>query len=331
MQRAKARKAEQEGRLRQHAIDSLYGTAKGMTITGICLLVLSTAVLSSRMVVIVPSGKVGVPTAFGIYADTYLPEGETSMIAPWKSVTYENVQLRSIDWDTGTKSELWGITSDEIKLTLDVTVPFQIEPTAVPLMLQRLGANWESKLQNWMRSGIYDTIGKFEWQSSSNKDRQAIAIAASKKIDAKLTTNLSHFGLGDLEQAIRVGEVLIRAIYLPEQIEAANENFAAAQKLQDTERQLTLAADERAKRREKEGTGYANLIGSLPKDVDAPMIADLLRAMADKQRAAAFMHIAKNPPKDGNVILMMGEGSGATPMIDPTRMRSRSAPQVAGN
>jgi regulator of protease activity HflC (stomatin/prohibitin superfamily) len=283
------------------------------------------------MIVIVPSGEVGVPTMFGIYADTHLPEGETSLIAPWKSVTYQNVQLRNIDWDTGTGSELWGITADEIKLTVDLTVPFQIEPAAVPLMLQRLGENWDVKLRNWMRSAIYDTIGQFNWQSSSNKDRQAIAVAASKQINAKLTTNLDQFGLSEIEQAIRVGEVQIRAIYLPERIETQNENYANAEKQREIERKLTDAAEERAKRREKEGTGYANLINSLPSNVDAPMIAELLRAMADKQRAEAFMHLAKNPPKDGNIIMMMGEGGGATPMIDPTRMRTQSAPQVAGN
>lgn len=271
-------------------------------ITSVVFLVLS-------FLVVIPSGRVGNMTFMGIVQDRILEEGTITHKMPWNSVIHHNIKAINLTENIPAR------TSDQTKVTVDITIPFELNPLASVAITTQIGANWEPTIQAWLRSSTRDAIANFTWQEVTSTEKDKVSEAVRQEAIKKIASTLVSAGL-PLElanNAFTFHDIQLRDVDLPQRLDKALESYAAAEKEKETQKQLTFAAVEEAKRREQEGKGYGNLFEGFPTNMNPSEVAKVLEAMSKKTQADAISQLVdKGMPGDGKVIVVIGN---ATPMI----------------
>lgn len=278
------------------------GTRNG-SLTGGTVVLIFGAVFSILMLFgSVSRGHVGVMTTFGeVNLGTIKPEGfyTKSPIVDVYEMTNQRRSVRRVA-TTDTKeqnTEVIALAKNEVRLTMDVEFPYQLNPRYAPLVFRYLGDDkrYEEELifkasAKALRDGVSEFDANEAYQSKRVELNDRVTELFADAILAQLK-NLDGFrGLPEkeLRNVIHVQPVQITRIEPPAKILNAIEERASA--LQDLERQKTLTkiAEEIATRRKNEGTGISNFLGELPKNVSVADAIQLLRASADMQRAQAL-------------------------------------------
>lgn len=274
----------------------------GLGFVSLILLVLS-------FLVIIPTGKVGNITFFNIVQDRILAEGTIGVKAPWNGVIQHNVRVVNLT------EEIPARTSDDAKVTADVTIPFELNPLASVAVTRQIGEDWAYVIQQWLRSSTRDAIAEYTWQEVTSSKKDEVSNAIRERAIKKIASTLESTGISNeiAKNAFFFHDIQLRDVKLPPRLETAIESYSSAEKEKETQKQLTLAAIEEAKRREQEGKGYGNLFEGFPQNLKATDVADVLRAMSDKTKADAFAQIVdKGMPGEGKLIVVIGN---ANPMV----------------
>lgn len=299
------------------------GYIVGSTVVGVLVLVFMFIFSAAMLFGSVDRGHAGVMTTFGrVNMEDVKREGFYTK-APIVSVHEMSLQRRSVRRasaieEEGQGNEVVALAKNDVRLTMDVEFPYQLNPSYAPRMFRYIGDDkrYEHELifktaAKAVRDGVSEFTDSEAYQSKRFELSARVTELFKQAIVAQLRGLEGFRDLPDekLHEVIWVQPVQITRVEPPSKIlNAIEEKVAADQDLQRQET-LTAIAKEIAKRRRNEGTGISNFLDELPAHVSVENAIELLRASADMQRAQALMKAVEEG--DLEVIYISGNASVA--------------------
>lgn len=253
----------------------------------------------------VPAGTVEVETVFGRVTGNTITAGAhlVNPLANWEPM---NIRLQIFNF-TGSETAT-ALSSDGTQLQIDTGFNFALTPEFAPRIFERIGGEraYQVIVYSAAREAIRSATAQYEWREAATSEREAMAAMMRTEFERGLVDKLAHAGLTQEEAdgAFEVARVDLRRVEPPQRVLTAISEKVAAQ--EDLERQQTLTsiAEEAARRRAQEGLGVQMLFAELPENFEPGEIAQVLHALAEKERADALMKAVEMG--DVNVIVMNG-------------------------
>ncbi|MBI4539335.1 MAG: prohibitin family protein [Gemmatimonadetes bacterium] len=197
-------------------------------------------------VTLIDVGQVGVKHFLGKVDSGSLSQG-IHVINPFASVEKMSVREQAFPSDGGIES-IEAQTSEQLNVTLEVSLLYRIDPAKAPGLFQRIGTEREIKnriVLNSVRNGTRDAIATKSINEIFSPNRRELADAMRQAIQAKA---------GD---RIEVIEVFVREIQAPARVREAIEVKLQREQQVAAERFQTEIIQERARQKIEEAKGIA--------------------------------------------------------------------------
>lgn len=219
------------------------GTAKlagyGFMFAGVLLAV-------SNALTVISVGEVGVLHFLGTVSERPLEEG-VHLVNPLASI--EKMSIREQSFPEGGGVEvIEAQTSEQLNVTLEVSILFQLDGSVAPALFSRLGSERSIKssiVLNAMRNGVRDAVATKSINEIFSPNRRELATDMLNEIQAKA---------GD---RIEVVEVFVRDVQAPPRVREAIEAKLEREQEVEQERFQTEIIQERAQQEIEEAKGIA--------------------------------------------------------------------------
>jgi regulator of protease activity HflC (stomatin/prohibitin superfamily) len=212
--------------------------ALGRTIGLLFLGIGSLLVLGSTIVVIQP-GQVGVRHAFGYVDPRPLLPG-IRFVTPWSSVERFSTREEQFPEAGEDVEAIAALSSEQMGMTLDVALRWQIDPQAAPQIFTEIGgeAQIHGAVRNAIRNGVRDGMVQFSINDIAR--RNAIAATMEAEVDSALVTQ-PRAGGGPFRIAT-VTAFFLRDLQPPPQVvQAINNKIAQEQQIQTERHRVEVA------------------------------------------------------------------------------------------
>ena len=223
------------------------GTAKIPTkLAGYVLWFMGVAVIFLTAVVLIGVGEVGVKHFLGNVDSRPLEQG-MHVINPLASVERMSVREQSFPAQGGIE-QIEAQTSEQLNVTLEVSLLFQINGGNAPDLYDRIGSEEQIKrsiVLNAVRNGVRDAVATKSINEIFSPDRRELAISMKDEIQAKA---------GD---RIEVVDVFVRDIQAPDRVRDAIEQKLEREQQVAAEEFQTQIIQERARQQAEEAKGIA--------------------------------------------------------------------------
>ncbi|MBI3981481.1 MAG: hypothetical protein HY337_01115 [Gemmatimonadetes bacterium] len=195
-------------------------------------------VLGSTIVVIQP-GQVGVRHAFG-YVDPKPLLAGIRFVTPWSSVERFSTREEQFPEAGEDVEDIAALSSEQMGMTLDVALRWQIDPQAAPQIFTEIGGETQihSAVRNAIRNGVRDGMVQFSINDIAR--RNAIASTMEAEVDSALVTQ-PRAGGGPFRIA-SVTAFFLRDLQPPPQVvQAINNKIAQEQQIQTERHRVEVA------------------------------------------------------------------------------------------
>lgn len=202
------------------------------------------AALSS--VVLVSVGEVGVIHFLGRVSPAPLDQG-VHLVNPLASVEKMSIREQAFPLD-GSVERIEAQTSEQLNVTLEISVLFRIDGNNGPDLFQRIGTEDQIKnriVLNAVRNGIRDAVATQSINQIFSPNRREIAARMQQEVQVKA---------GD---RIEVLEVFVRDIQAPDRVREAIEVRLEREQQVSSEQFQTQIIQERARQALEEAKGIA--------------------------------------------------------------------------
>ena len=213
---------------------------------GTVIVALGVVVLISSSVVLVRVGEVGVKHFLGRVDPDVLEQG-VHVVNPLASIEKMSVREQSFPSD-GTIERMDAQTSEQLTVSLEVSILYQIDGQRAPELYQRIGTEEQIKnriVMNAVRNGVRDAIATRSINEVFSPNRRELAATMKSEIQLKA---------GD---RINVVDVFVRDITAPVTVKEAIEAKLAREQQVAAERFQTEIIQERAKQKIEEAKGIS--------------------------------------------------------------------------
>jgi len=195
-------------------------------------------VLGSAIVVIGP-GEVGVQHAFGSVSEAPLLPG-IRLVPPWSSV--ERYSTREEQYPEGGDQveEIAALSSEQMGMTIDVALRWQINPTDAPRIFTEIGTEHQihQVVRNAIRNGVRDGMVRFTINDIAQRNR--IAATMEAEVDSALVTRPR--GGGAPFRIATVTAFFLRDLQPPQQVvQAINAKIAQEQQIATERHRVEVA------------------------------------------------------------------------------------------
>jgi len=219
------------------------GTAK---VAGYGFMLAGVALALSNTFTVIGVGEVGVLHFLGSVNTTPLDEG-VHIVNPLASI--EKMSIREQSFPEGGGVEvIEAQTSEQLNVTLEVSILFKLDGAVAPDLYSRLGTERSIKssiVMNAMRNGVRDAVATKSINQIFSPDRREVAVAMMEAIQDKA---------GD---RIEVVEVFVRDVQAPPRVREAIEAKLEREQEVEQERFQTAIIQERALQAVEEAKGIA--------------------------------------------------------------------------
>ena len=223
------------------------GTAKIPTkLAGYIIMFMGVALVLLNAVVLIGVGEVGVQHWLGKVNPRPLDQG-VHLINPLASVERMSVREQSFPAQGGIE-QIEAQTSEQLNVTLEVSLLFEINGANAPDLYGRIGSEQQIKRQivlNAVRNGVRDAVATKSINEIFSPDRRDLAISMKEEIQAKA---------GD---RIDVVDVFVRDIQAPTRVREAIEQKLEREQQVSAEEFQTQIIQERARQQAEEAKGIA--------------------------------------------------------------------------
>ena len=223
------------------------GIAKIPTkLAGYVLMFMGVAVVLLNAVVLIGVGEVGVKHFLGTVDPRPLEQG-MHIINPLASVERMSVREQSFP-PQGAVEQIEAQTSEQLNVTLEVSLIFEINVDNAPRLYGDLGSEEQIKriiVLSAVRNGVRDAVATKSINDIFSPNRRELATAMKEEIQAKA---------GD---RIDVVEVFVRDIQAPERVREAIENKLEREQQVAAEEFQTQIIQEQARQQAEEAKGIA--------------------------------------------------------------------------
>lgn len=219
------------------------GTAK---VAGYAFMAAGLALALSNTLTVISVGEVGVLHFLGTVQERPLEEG-IHIVNPLASI--EKMSIREQSFPEGGGVEvIEAQTSEQLNVTLEVSILFKLDGAVAPDLFSRLGSERSIKssiVLNAMRNGVRDAVATKSINEIFSPDRRLVAVDMMSEIQAKA---------GD---RIEVVEVFVRDVQAPARVREAIEAKLEREQEVEQERFQTEIIQERAQQAIEEAKGLA--------------------------------------------------------------------------
>jgi regulator of protease activity HflC (stomatin/prohibitin superfamily) len=219
------------------------GTAK---VAGYAFMAAGLALALSNTLTVISVGEVGVLHFLGTVQERPLDEG-VHIVNPLASI--EKMSIREQSFPEGGGVEvIEAQTSEQLNVTLEVSILFKLDGAVAPDLFSRLGSERSIKssiVMNAMRNGVRDAVATKSINEIFSPDRRLVAVDMMSEIQAKA---------GD---RIEVVEVFVRDVQAPARVREAIEAKLEREQEVEQERFQTEIIQERAQQAIEEAKGLA--------------------------------------------------------------------------
>jgi len=289
------------------SVISVFLTRSGKIAT--IIVAIAVIFVGSNMITTVDAGKIKIGKLFGAMQEGYYGEG-LHFVNPMLSLSSVNTRRQSLDFSGENSAQ--GASSDPIRLVVDVTVPFIINPEFAWQVVQKYGDEntWNVITPN-SRRAIRDCTSQQTWTGNmSSEGRQILSDCITERIPVLIADDLISTGIDEkiAKKAITISPAIIREIRPTDErlLKSIAEKESAKQDLERQETLTEIAAQE-ANRRENEGLGVAKMMAKLPKDYAISDMVSIIKANSAKLHAEAFMKAVENGNPNISIVV---DGSG---------------------
>lgn len=216
----------------QRGLGSLGGL---LLIVGVALAILS------RAFVVIGAGEVGV--VFNIFygvQDKERGEGLQIILPVLQTVEKFNAREQAITFASGNQEDIDALSQEGLKIGIDATIRYQINPNEASTIYQTLGADGEYQstlIRPQVRSLIRNAVANYKAAEVISTQRSAL----EQEISETLTKSLA-------EGNIILKEVLLREVRIPQTVQQAIEEKQTAEQRVEIEENLKKQAEIAAKR-----------------------------------------------------------------------------------
>ena len=257
-------------------------------VVGIILVVLNT-------VVVIRVGEVGVQHFLGSVSERPLQAG-VNVINPLAAVERMSVREQSFP-PQGSVEQIEAQTSEQLNVTLEVSIIFQINGGNAPSLYQRIGSETEIKRQivlNAVRNGVRDAVATKSINDIFSPNRRDVADAMRTEIQAKA---------GD---RIDIRDVFVRDIQAPTRVrEAIEQKLEREQQVAEEEFQ-TQIIQEQARQQAEEAKGIAEAQTIISEGLTQEYLTFFYIQQLTKMPEGSLVYV----PTDGGVPLIRSIGGG---------------------
>ena len=219
------------------------GTAK---VAGYAFMAAGLALALSNTLTVISVGEVGVLHFLGTVQERPLDEG-VHIVNPLASI--EKMSIREQSFPEGGGVEvIEAQTSEQLNVTLEVSILFKLDGAVAPDLFSRLGSERSIKssiVLNAMRNGVRDAVATKSINEIFSPNRRLVAVDMMNEIQAKA---------GD---RIEVVEVFVRDVQAPARVREAIEAKLEREQEVEQERFQTEIIQERAQQAIEEAKGLA--------------------------------------------------------------------------
>ena len=219
------------------------GAAK---VAGYVFMAAGLALALSNTLTVISVGEVGVEHFLGMVEEQPLEEG-VHIVNPLASI--EKMSIREQSFPEGGGVEvIEAQTSEQLNVTLEVSILFKLDGAVAPDLFSRLGSERSIKssiVLNAMRNGVRDAVGTKSINEIFSPNRRLVAVDMMNEIQAKA---------GD---RIEVVEVFVRDVQAPVRVREAIEAKLEREQEVEQERFQTEIIQERAQQAIEEAKGLA--------------------------------------------------------------------------
>ena len=204
------------------------------------------ALLAMNSVILIDVGEVGVEHFLGSVNQRPHTQG-VHVVNPLASIEKMSVREQSFP-QGGTVERIEAQTSEQLNVTLEVSVLYQIEPSRTPTLFQELGTERQitaAIVLNSVRNGVRDAVATRSINEIFSPDR------------AELSDNIEAAIQASAEDRINVVQAFVRDIQAPEGVRQAIEERQQREQQVAQERFQTEIIQERARQQIEEARGIA--------------------------------------------------------------------------
>ena len=218
-------------------IQNRRGAQRGLG--GVLIAIGAGAAILSVSFVVVPAGHAGVLfNIIGGVQDDELGEGVHIVFPVLQHVVHYDVRQREITLARETNDMIAGRSSEGLEITTDVTIIYQLTRDQTSRLHRQIGPDYEHvRIRPVVRSQIRDALADFRAADLISAERAEL----QRQIESTIVPELD-------KDNIRIMNVLLRDVRIPEAITAAIEEKQAAEQQVEVEENLRLRAEIAAQR-----------------------------------------------------------------------------------
>lgn len=261
-------------------------------------------------ITIVPAGHSGVLTVFGKTQDLPLTEGLHPK-NPFAKKHNMNIRTQTYTMsDVHSEGQVVGkdaleiIMKDDLTMTIEVSVPFNLIHSASPWVYRNLGTSYvETIIRPEIRSTLRDVFSQYTSQELYSLKREEAKVVAQKKLQESIDEILKKKGFtGNI--AIEISSVLIRDIQLPPVVKNAIEEKIAEQQRNEKMQYTLLREEKEAERKRIEAAGIRDFQRIVSEGISEPLLR--------WKGIEATIELSKSP---NSKVVVIGSGDDGMPLI----------------
>ena len=222
------------------------GTEGATKLAGYGFMLAGVLLIMSNMFTVISVGEVGVKHFLGTVDEIPLSEG-VHFVNPLAAI--EKMSIREQSFPEGGGVEvIEAQTSEQLNVTLEVSILFQLDGEVAPQLFSRLGSERSIKnsiVLNAMRNGVRDAVATKSINEIFSPNRRELAADMMREVQIKA---------GD---RIEVVEVFVRDVQAPPRVREAIEAKLEREQEVEQERFQTEIIQERAQQAMEEAKGIA--------------------------------------------------------------------------
>lgn len=212
-------------------------------------LVLGIITILGSTTVVINAGEVGVRHAFGTVDQKALLPG-IRVVTPWSSVERYTTREEQYPFTGDQVEEIQALSSEQMGMTVDVGVRWQIDPQQAPRIYTEIGSEEQihSAVRNAIRKGVRD--GMVQYSINDISKRTQIANTMEALVDSALVTQprvggppfriatVTAFFLRDLQPPAAVVQAINNKIAQEQQVETERHRVEVARLQAEQQRLL---------------------------------------------------------------------------------------------
>jgi len=264
-------------------------------VAGYGFMFVGVALALGNALTVISVGEVGVKHFLGNVDEVPLEQG-VHVINPLASIEKMSVREQSYPPDGGIE-RIEAQTSEQLNVSLEVAILFQLDGGAAPELYQRLGSERSIKssiVLNAMRNGVRDAVATKSINQIFSPDRREIANDMRVAIQDKA---------GD---RIQVVDVFVRDIQAPPRVREAIEARIEREQQVEQERFQTEIIQERAQQAVEEARGIAEAQKIISEGLTPEYLTFKYIEQLGTMPAGSVVYV----PTEGGVPLMRSLGGG---------------------